>query len=223
MILCFYFVIACMTKQKGNDWHVISKERSTGKHPTHLATAVNASSTFRPDLALVSMKGTPNTCTVESESPLSFSVQGTWCACVCERHIGVLYIVIITQPDDNKGIGRPSPLQPCTVSYCFKPGNSSERTDVENWVSELTSETPSNDSRRCSYEYLMREIKTHPDYFRGIHVSVRTKIDVNLDIKRVNTVCVILSLCIYLLITAYLGQFLSLLSLHHSLVCCISL
>lgn len=29
---------------------------------THLATAVNASSTLRPDRALVSMKGTPNSC-----------------------------------------------------------------------------------------------------------------------------------------------------------------
>lgn len=30
---------------------------------THLATAVKANSTFSPDLALVSMKGTPNSCT----------------------------------------------------------------------------------------------------------------------------------------------------------------
>lgn len=29
---------------------------------TYLATAVKASSTLRPDLALVSMKGTPNSC-----------------------------------------------------------------------------------------------------------------------------------------------------------------
>lgn len=33
---------------------------------THLATAVKASSTFRPDLALVSIKGTPNSCRVKS-------------------------------------------------------------------------------------------------------------------------------------------------------------
>lgn len=37
---------------------------------THLATAVNASSTLRPDRALVSMKGTPNSCTVTENQGL---------------------------------------------------------------------------------------------------------------------------------------------------------
>lgn len=37
---------------------------------THLATAVNASSTLRPDRALVSMKGTPNSCTVTENHEL---------------------------------------------------------------------------------------------------------------------------------------------------------
>lgn len=35
---------------------------------THLATAVKASSTFSPDLALVSMNGTPNSCTQKHRS-----------------------------------------------------------------------------------------------------------------------------------------------------------
>lgn len=47
----------------GGRW---SPERSH----THLATAVNASSTLRPDRALVSMKGTPNSCTVTENHEL---------------------------------------------------------------------------------------------------------------------------------------------------------
>ncbi|KAA8581062.1 hypothetical protein FQN60_002643 [Etheostoma spectabile] len=38
---------------------------------THLATAVKASSTFSPDLALVSMKGTPNSCTEKRKNIIS--------------------------------------------------------------------------------------------------------------------------------------------------------
>lgn len=34
----------------------------TIQYLTYLATAVNGKSTLRPDLALVSMKGTPNSC-----------------------------------------------------------------------------------------------------------------------------------------------------------------
>lgn len=51
---------------------------------THLATAVKDSSTFSPDLALVSMKGTPNSCTQKQRKHSVF-----WCVCVCVCHVRV--------------------------------------------------------------------------------------------------------------------------------------
>ncbi len=46
--------------KRQNIWYL--DHNTCGEIDTHLATAVKASSTLRPDLALVSMKGTPNSC-----------------------------------------------------------------------------------------------------------------------------------------------------------------
>jgi hypothetical protein len=68
---------------------------------THLASAVNASSTLRPDRALVSMKGTPNSCTPQAEAMEQFCQTGVLARALMQFSSYFVFMFVSEGSDTN--------------------------------------------------------------------------------------------------------------------------